>query len=82
MEEKTTGNGKKWKYPKLYAPPPPSPAKKDPTSFKEMQTRPCLQVLSGGPLGGQLSAIYRKFALCFQLTFGVTLYVPTQTVIL
>ena len=44
----------------------PPPAKKDATSFKEMQTRSCLQVLSGGPLRGQLFTIYRKFALCFQ----------------
>ena len=58
------------------------PAKKDATSFKEMQTRPCLQVLSAEPLGGQLSTIYRTFVLCFQLTFGVMFYVPTQTVTL
>ena len=44
----------------------PPPAKKDATSFKEMQTPSCLQVLSGGPLRGQLFTIYRKFALCFQ----------------
>ena len=41
----------------------PPPAKKDATSFKEMQTRPCLQALSGRPLRGQLFTIYRKFAL-------------------
>ena len=60
----------------------PPPAKKDATSFKEMQTRPCLQVLPGVPLRGQVFTIYRKFALCFQLVFGVTLYLPTRTVTL
>ena len=60
----------------------PPPPKKDATSFREMQMHPFLQVLSGGPLRGQLFTIYRTFALCFQLTFGVTLYEPTRTVIL
>ena len=60
----------------------PPPAKKNATSFRDMQMRQCLQVLSGGPLRGQLFTIYQKFAVCFQLTFGVTLYVPTRTVIL
>ena len=35
-----------------------------------------------GPLRGQLFTIYRKFALCFQLMFGVTLYVLTRILIL
>ena len=68
--------------PEIIRPPPSLPGQGGCNLFQTNANAPVFVSLVTGPLGGQLSTIYRKFALCFQLTFGVTLYLPTRTVIL